>query len=99
LIYRWFSQLFLFFNQPCSINHAIDSDISFTFAGRKYLPVASAIIVGGITVTTFTLSQVGRSAQHLISSIIFAGLTAGVVALVKANGKQLCSRPRLCGLI
>jgi hypothetical protein len=87
--------------------------------------VASAIIVGGITVTTFTLSQglpsyirlqsngsylapcvtniasstVGRSAQHLISSVIFAGLTAGMVALVKANGKQLCSRPRLCGLI
>ncbi|KAF7049382.1 hypothetical protein CFC21_057930 [Triticum aestivum] len=68
-------------------------------SGKKYLPVASAIIVGGITVTTFTLSQVGRSAQHLISSIIFAGLTAGVIALVKANGKQLCSRPRLCGLI
>ncbi|XP_020192883.1 phosphoinositide phosphatase SAC8 isoform X8 [Aegilops tauschii subsp. strangulata] len=69
------------------------------FESAPYLPVASAIIVGGITVTTFTLSQVGRSAQHLISSIIFAGLTAGVVALVKANGKQLCSRPRLCGLI
>ncbi|XP_047090240.1 phosphoinositide phosphatase SAC8 isoform X3 [Lolium rigidum] len=66
---------------------------------EPYLPVASAIIVGGITVTTFTLSQVGRSAQHLISSVIFAGLTAGMVALVKANGKQLCSRPRLCGLI
>ncbi|XP_044981892.1 phosphoinositide phosphatase SAC8 isoform X2 [Hordeum vulgare subsp. vulgare] len=69
------------------------------FESAPYLPVASAIIVGGITVTTFTLSQVGRSAQHLISSIIFAGLTAGVAALVKANGKQLCSRPRLCGLI
>ncbi|PNT77596.1 hypothetical protein BRADI_1g65571v3 [Brachypodium distachyon] len=69
------------------------------FESAPYLPVASAIIVGGITVTTFTLSQVGRSAQHLISSIICAGLTAGVVALVKANGKQFCSRPRLCGLI
>uniref|UniRef100_A0A804R853 SAC domain-containing protein n=1 Tax=Zea mays TaxID=4577 RepID=A0A804R853_MAIZE len=65
----------------------------------SYLPVASAIIVGGITATTFTLSQVGRNAQHLISSIICAGLTVGVVALVKANGKQFCSRPRLCGLI
>lgn len=65
----------------------------------SYLPVASAIIVGGITATTFTLSQVGRNAQHLISSLICAGLTVGVVALVKANGKQFCSRPRLCGLI
>ncbi|XP_039832341.1 phosphoinositide phosphatase SAC8-like isoform X2 [Panicum virgatum] len=69
------------------------------FESASYLPVASAIIVGGITATTFTLSQVGRNAQHLISSIICAGLTVGVVALVKANGKQFCSRPRLCGLI
>ncbi|CAN6320372.1 unnamed protein product, partial [Urochloa humidicola] len=69
------------------------------FESASYLPVASAIIVGGITATTFTLSQVGRNAQHFISSIICAGLTVGVVALVKANGKQFCSRPRLCGLI
>uniref|UniRef100_A0A0A9GH47 Uncharacterized protein n=1 Tax=Arundo donax TaxID=35708 RepID=A0A0A9GH47_ARUDO len=69
------------------------------FESASYLPVASAIIVGGITATTFTLSQVGRNAQHFISSIVCAGLTAGVVALVKANGKQFCSRPRLCGLI
>ncbi|KAM0902596.1 hypothetical protein ACQ4PT_019210 [Festuca glaucescens] len=77
---------------------------------EPYLPVASAIIVGGITVTTFTLSQglpsytrlqsngsylaprvtniasstVGRSAQHLISSVIFAGLTAGMDAAAAA---------------
>jgi hypothetical protein len=109
--------------------------------------VASAIIVGGITATTFTLSQglpadicylssdifdnvvflavciafvflsgildltnhkfyiyglissaVGRNAQHFLTSIVFAGVTAGVIALVKANGKQFCSRPRLCSL-
>ncbi|WVZ56591.1 hypothetical protein U9M48_007093 [Paspalum notatum var. saurae] len=69
------------------------------FESASYLPVASAIIVGGITATTFTLSQVGRNAQHFISSIVCAGLTVGVIALVKANGKQFCSRPRLCGLI
>ncbi|KAG8063797.1 hypothetical protein GUJ93_ZPchr0003g17765 [Zizania palustris] len=69
------------------------------FESTTYLPVASAIIVGGITATTFTLSQVGRNAQHFIASIICAGLTAGMVALVKANGKQFCSKPRLCGLI
>ncbi|XP_062210904.1 phosphoinositide phosphatase SAC8 isoform X3 [Phragmites australis] len=69
------------------------------FESASYLPVASAIIVGGITATTFTLSQVGRNAQHFVASIICAGLTVGVIALVKANGKQLCSRPRLCGLI
>ncbi|XP_065028189.1 phosphoinositide phosphatase SAC8 isoform X5 [Musa acuminata AAA Group] len=69
------------------------------FESLSYLPVASALIVGGLTMTTFTLNQVGRSTQHFISSVLWAGLTAGVVALVKANGKQFCSRPRLCGLL
>ncbi|KDO56689.1 hypothetical protein CISIN_1g0033372mg, partial [Citrus sinensis] len=33
-----------------------------------------------------------------LSSVVWAGVTAGVLALVKANGTQFCSRPRLCGL-
>ncbi|XP_061348826.1 phosphoinositide phosphatase SAC8 isoform X1 [Gastrolobium bilobum] len=65
----------------------------------QYLPVASALIIGGLTATTFTLQQAGRNAQHYVSSVFFAGITAGVMAIVKANGRQLCSRPRLCGLL
>ncbi|XP_074592116.1 phosphoinositide phosphatase SAC8 [Curcuma longa] len=65
-----------------------------------YLPVASALIMGGLTMTSFTLHQaVGRNTNPLVSSVFWAGLTAGVMALVKANGKQFCSRPRLCGLM
>ncbi|KAJ3682834.1 hypothetical protein LUZ60_013061 [Juncus effusus] len=69
------------------------------FENLSYLPIASAAIIGGLTLTTLSLHQVGRSAQHAISSILCAGVTAGIVALVKANGKQFCSRPRLCGLL
>ncbi|KAM0953677.1 putative phosphatidylinositol-3,4-bisphosphate 4-phosphatase [Dioscorea sansibarensis] len=69
------------------------------FESLSYLPVASALIVGGLTVTTFTLNQAGRNAHHFFSTVLWAGLTAGVVAVVKANGKQFCSRPRLCGLL
>ncbi|KAJ1381196.1 SAC domain [Sesbania bispinosa] len=65
----------------------------------QYLPVASALIIGGLTATTFTLQQAGRNAQHYASSVFFAGITAGVMAIVKANGRQFCSRPRLCGLL
>ncbi|GAU35121.1 hypothetical protein TSUD_162260 [Trifolium subterraneum] len=64
----------------------------------QYLPVASALIIGGLTATTFTLQQ-GRNAQQYVSSVLYAGLTAGVMAIVKANGRQFCSRPRLCGLL
>lgn len=42
---------------------------------------------------------VGRNAHQFVSSVLWAGVTAGVMALVKANGRQFCSRPRLCGLI
>ncbi|KAK2361107.1 Phosphoinositide phosphatase sac8, variant 2 [Trifolium repens] len=65
----------------------------------QYLPVASALIIGGLTATTFTLQQAGRNAQQYVSSVLCAGITAGVMAIVKANGRQFCSRPRLCGLL
>ncbi|XP_022767756.1 phosphoinositide phosphatase SAC8 isoform X6 [Durio zibethinus] len=70
-----------------------------SFESFSYLPVASALLVGGLTLTTFTIQQAGRSAQHYVSSVFWAGVTAGVMALVKANGRQFCSRPRLCGLL
>ncbi|KAL0910861.1 hypothetical protein M5K25_018957 [Dendrobium thyrsiflorum] len=63
----------------------------------SYVPVASALIIGGLTVTSFSLNQ-GRHPQHFLSSVLLAGLAAGVMAAVKANGRQFCSRPRLCGL-
>ncbi|XP_059639037.1 phosphoinositide phosphatase SAC8 isoform X2 [Cornus florida] len=69
------------------------------FESMSYLPVASALLVGGLTLTSVTLNQAGRNAQHFVSSVVCAGVTAGVMALVKSNGRQLCSRPRLCGLL
>lgn len=63
----------------------------------SYVPVASALIIGGLTVTSFSLNQ-GRHPQHFLSSVVLAGLAAGAMAAVKANGRQFCSRPRLCGL-
>ncbi|XP_056686933.1 phosphoinositide phosphatase SAC8 isoform X2 [Spinacia oleracea] len=69
------------------------------FESLSYLPVASALLIGGLTLTSFSLNQVGRNAQQFMSSVLWAGASAGVMALVKANGRQFCSRPRLCGLI
>ncbi|CAL1378727.1 unnamed protein product [Linum trigynum] len=69
------------------------------FESLSYLPVASALLIGGLTVTSFTLQQAGRNAQQYLSTVLWAGVTAGVMAAVKANGRQFCSRPRLCGLL
>ncbi|CDY16288.1 BnaC01g23230D [Brassica napus] len=65
----------------------------------SFLPVASALLIGGVTVTSFTIHQAGRNTQHYLASALWAGVTAGVVAMIKANGRHLCSRPRLCHLI
>ncbi|XP_058761944.1 phosphoinositide phosphatase SAC8-like isoform X2 [Vicia villosa] len=70
-----------------------------SFEPLSYLPVASVLIIGSLTATSFTLHQAGRNTQQYVSSVICAGITAGIMAIVKANGRQFCSRPRLCGLL
>ncbi|RVW84939.1 Phosphoinositide phosphatase SAC8 [Vitis vinifera] len=65
----------------------------------QYLPIASALLIGGLTLTSFTLNQAGRNMQRCVSTVFWAGLTAGVTAVVKINGRQFCSRPRLCRLL
>ncbi|KAF3448173.1 hypothetical protein FNV43_RR08884 [Rhamnella rubrinervis] len=71
-----------------------------SFESLSYLPVtASALLVGGLTLTSLTLQQAGRNTQQFMSCVVTAGVTAGVMAVVKANGRQFCSRPRLCGLL
>ncbi|GMP51250.1 hypothetical protein CsSME_00017550 [Camellia sinensis var. sinensis] len=53
-----------------------------------------------LTLTFYFDTETGRNAQHLMmSSVICAGIAAGMMALVKVNGRQFCSRPRLCGLL
>ncbi|CAN0846689.1 Phosphoinositide phosphatase SAC8 [Linum grandiflorum] len=83
-----------------SVNRQAPSPFQLNgFESFSYLPVASVLLIGGgLTVTSFTLQQAGRNAQQYLSSVLWAGVTAGVMAVVKANGRQLCSRPRLCGL-
>ncbi|XP_068341281.1 phosphoinositide phosphatase SAC8-like isoform X3 [Pyrus communis] len=53
----------------------------------SYLPGASALLIGGLTLTSVTLQQAGRNAQRYMSSVLCAGVTAGVAAAVKANGR------------
>ncbi|KDP24430.1 hypothetical protein JCGZ_24994 [Jatropha curcas] len=69
------------------------------FESFSYLPVASALLIGGLTLTSLTAQQVGRNAQQYVSTVLWAGVAAGAMAIVKANGRQFCSRPRLCSLL
>ncbi|KAM1353249.1 hypothetical protein ACFX2H_032761 [Malus domestica] len=57
------------------------------------------LLIGGLTLTSVTLQQAGRNAQQYMSSVLLARVTAGVAAVVKVNGRQFCSRPRLCRVV
>ncbi|XP_027177518.1 phosphoinositide phosphatase SAC8 isoform X2 [Coffea eugenioides] len=87
----------------CDVNTSRPSSAQLNgFETFSYIPVASALLIGGLTVTSITLNQVGvagRNAQTIVSSVICAGVTAGLMAVVKSNGRQICSKPRLCRLI
>ncbi|KAJ8533775.1 hypothetical protein K7X08_007099 [Anisodus acutangulus] len=83
-----------------SVNRGCPSPVQNNeFESLSYLPVASALLIGGLTVTTITINQAGRNTNTFLSSALCAGVTAGVMAIVKSNGRQICSRPRLCGLL
>lgn len=69
------------------------------FEAFAYLPLASALIVTGLTLTTSSIWRVGQDAFYFIYSVLWAGFTAGITAAVKAHGRQFCSRPRLCKLL
>lgn len=84
----------------CDVNTSRPSSAQLNgFETFSYIPVASALLIGGLTVTSITLNQAGRNAQTIVSSVICAGVTAGLMAVAKSNGRQICSKPRLCGLI
>nr|GMC81793.1 phosphoinositide phosphatase SAC8 isoform X1 [Ipomoea batatas] len=51
------------------------------------------------SITCCNFSVTGQNAQSILPSVLCAGVTAGVMAIVKTNGRQFCSRPRLCGLL
>ena len=39
---------------------------------------------------------VSEEAYQYVSGVLVAGIAAGVTALLRANGRLFCSRPRLC---
>lgn len=64
------------------------------FEAFAYFPLASALIVTGLTLTMSSIWQVGKGAFYFVNSLLWAGFAAAI----KVNGRHFCSRPRLCKL-
>ncbi|XP_044470799.1 phosphoinositide phosphatase SAC6-like [Mangifera indica] len=58
-------------------------------------PLALSLVVTGLFFATLSLRRVQYDFRHLFFSLMWAGISVGIAALVKANGRIFCNRPRL----
>ncbi|OAO90676.1 SACIB [Arabidopsis thaliana] len=58
-------------------------------------PVALTVILISFWFATMSVKQVGSGYKHLLFSLVWAGISVAVAALVRANGRIFCNRPSL----
>ncbi|ESW28226.1 hypothetical protein PHAVU_003G269400 [Phaseolus vulgaris] len=58
-------------------------------------PLALGLVLTGFFFTTMSLTQVRYDFKHLFFSLLWASISVGIAAFVKANGRVFCNRPRL----
>ncbi|KAL5706157.1 GTPase activating protein (GAP) for Rho1p [Ranunculus cassubicifolius] len=59
------------------------------------LPLALAVVITGFFFATISLKQGPTDFRQIMFSLIWAGLSLGIAAFVRANGRVFCNRPRL----
>ncbi|KAF7135776.1 hypothetical protein RHSIM_Rhsim08G0027700 [Rhododendron simsii] len=58
-------------------------------------PLALLLVLTGFFLTIMSLSQVRYDYRHVFFSTVWASMSVGIVAYVRANGRVFCNRPRL----
>ncbi|KAH7529527.1 hypothetical protein ACOSP7_022527 [Xanthoceras sorbifolium] len=72
---------------PVSQSGGLESIASF--------PLALSFVLIGLFFATLSLRQVRYDFKHLFFSFMWASISIGVAAVVRANGRIFCNRPRL----
>ncbi|TMW90000.1 hypothetical protein EJD97_016314 [Solanum chilense] len=58
-------------------------------------PLALGLILTGLFFATLSLGRVRNDVWNLLFSLFWASISLAIAALVKANGRMFCNRPRL----
>ncbi|GAU29818.1 hypothetical protein TSUD_223640 [Trifolium subterraneum] len=58
-------------------------------------PLALGLVLIGFLFATMSLRQVRYDFRHFFFSLMWAGISVGIAAFVRANGRVFCNRPRL----
>ncbi|KAF9608790.1 hypothetical protein IFM89_011559 [Coptis chinensis] len=59
------------------------------------LPLAMVLGLTGLLFASMSLRQAQSDFRHIFFSLIWASLSLGITAFVRANGRIFCNRPRL----
>ncbi|CAA7057000.1 unnamed protein product [Microthlaspi erraticum] len=58
-------------------------------------PVALAVVLISLWFATMSAKRGGSGYKYMFFALVWAGISVGVAALVRANGRIFCNRPRL----
>ncbi|OIV92663.1 hypothetical protein TanjilG_18014 [Lupinus angustifolius] len=58
-------------------------------------PLALGLVLTGFFFATMSLGQVRYDFRHFFLSLMWASISIGIAAFVRANGRVFCNRPRL----
>lgn len=58
-------------------------------------PLALALGLSGLLFASISLRQARYDLRHLFLSLVWASMSIGIAAVVRANGRIFCNRPRL----
>ncbi|PIA46780.1 hypothetical protein AQUCO_01500374v1 [Aquilegia coerulea] len=59
------------------------------------LPLALALVITGLLLASISLRQARSDFRHIFYSLLWASISLGITAFVRANGRIFCNRPRL----
>eukprot|EP00249_Psilotum_nudum_P015656 c25451_g1_i1 orf=164-1942(+) len=64
-----------------------------------HFPLASALVTTGVMLTVHTVAYARQDTYGWLFSLLWGCLTAGLILIVRRNGRLFCNRPHLCKLL
>ncbi|PHU26841.1 Phosphoinositide phosphatase SAC7 [Capsicum chinense] len=68
---------------------------NFVDGTNQSFPLALGLILTGLFFAMLSLRNVGHGLRNLIYAIVWASISLGIAAYVRANGQMFCNRPSL----
>jgi hypothetical protein len=78
------------------IRRGAPSPLQLSLGESLVLPGALAAFMAGAYFTSISARQLGTDVYQYLYTLVLAGVTGGIAAVVRMQGRRLTDRPRLC---